>query len=419
MTQRTVVPIMAEFAYRGRSGSGDLVVGRLHGDTPDAVAGRLANAGVTPIEINPVTGGGGSPTVGDIWRRLGGDRPKTKDMVLFCRQMHTIAKTGLPLLRGMTGLMETTHNVVLREALVDVIDSLQSGRGLAQSFERHPRIFSELFVNIVRIGEDTGTLDVAFLRMYEYLGTDQEIRDRVTSALRYPLIVIAAIGVAMALITLFVIPNFAPVFRSLGDDIPLPTVIIIGVSNFVGEHWPLVLVGVVVVGVAVSTYLKTTHGRARWDKFKLHIPIIGVIVRTAALSRVTRSLAVALEAGLPITETLRSITGSIGNVYLTDKMALLSTGIERGESLSATATGSGLFTPLILQMIALGEETGELPQLMNEVADHYKREVDYDLDNLSAALEPLLIIAVGGVVLVLALGVFLPMWDMIAKVRAG
>lgn len=409
---------MAEFIYKGRSVTGDLVGGRLHGDDSDAVAGRLVSIGVTPIEITAAAEQSGV-TVEELWRRMGGDRPTTKDLVLFCRQMYTITKAGLPLLRGLTGLMETTHNVVLKETLVEVISSLQSGRGLAQSLARHPKIFSKLFVNIVQIGENTGTLDVAFLRMYEYLSTDQEIRDRVKSAVRYPLIVMIAIAVAIAIITVFVIPNFAPIFRTLGDDIPLPTMIIMGVSDFAVNHWGMLLIGVFAVVAAASWYIKTEPGCANWDRLKLEIPVTGAIVHNAAMSRITRSLAVSLEAGLPINDTLRMISSAIGNVHLTGKMVHLSDGIERGESLSDTATAAGLFTPLILQMIALGEETGELPELMNEAADYYKREVDYDLENLSAALEPILIVAVGIVVLVLALGVFLPMWDMVARARAG
>ena len=409
---------MAEFIYKGRSAAGELIGGRLHGDDSDAVAGRLISIGVTPIEITAAREQSGV-SVEELWRRMGGDRPTTKDLILFCRQMYTITKAGLPLLRGLTGLMETTHNVVLKETLVEVIASLQSGRGLAQSLAQHPKIFSELFVNIVQIGENTGTMDVAFLRMYEYLSTDQEIRDRVKSAVRYPMMVMIAIAAAIAIITVFVIPNFAPIFRKLGDDIPLPTMIIMGVSDFAVNYWGFILFAGIVAAAGASMYIRTEAGRANWDRIKLQIPVTGMIVRNAALSRITRSLAVSLEAGLPINDTLRTISGAIGNVHLTDKMANLSEGIERGESLSDTAMAAGLFTPLVLQMIALGEETGELPELMNEAADYYKREVDYDLENLSAALEPILIIAVGGVVLVLALGVFLPMWDMVARARAG
>lgn len=409
---------MPEFSYKGRSANGGLITGKLHGNSAGAIASRLASNGITPVEIRDLADLA-QLKVSDIMLRFGGGQPTTKDMVLFCRQMHTITRTGLPLLRGLTGLMQTTHNEVLKTALVDVISSLESGRELAASLRAHPKIFSPIFVNLVEIGEATGTLDVAFQRLYEYLSMDQDVRDRVKSAVRYPIIVLIAIAIALTIITVFVIPNFAPIFRALGDNIPLPTRIIMGVSDFAINYWYLVLAIGAVVTTAISAYIKTDAGRMRWDRMKLSIPVIGIIVRNAALSRITRSLAVSLSAGLPINETLRTVSNSIGNAWLGEKMSSLGAGIERGEALSNVAANSGLFTPLILQMITLGEETGALPELLEESSDFYKREVEYDLENLSAALEPILIVSVGAVVLVLALGVFLPMWDMVSRAKAG
>ena len=409
---------MAEFAYKGRSANGGLITGKLDGISADAVAGRLVSIGITPVEIRDLSSSR-SLSLSELVVRLGGGKPTTKDLVLFCRQMHTITRTGLPLLKGLTGLMQTTHNDVLKEALVDVIASLESGRGLATSLQDHPKIFSPLFINLVEIGEATGTLDVAFQRLHEYLSMDQEVRDRVKSAVRYPIIVLIAVAIALGIITVFVIPNFAPIFRALGDNIPMPTRIIMAVSDFAINYWFVVLGAGAMLTGAASAYVKTEAGRLRWDKFKLDIPVIGIIAHNAAMSRITRSLAVSLSAGLPINQTLTTVSASIGNSWLGRKMASLGTGVERGESLSKTASHTGLFTPLILQMLALGEETGALPELMDESADYYKREVDYDLENLSAALEPLLIVTVGVVVLILALGVFLPMWDMVARAKAG
>lgn len=404
---------MAEFTYKGRSNAGQLVSGRINDTSIDAVANRLLGTGLTPIEITAVAEHSGM-TVEELWRHLGGGKPTTKDLCLFCRQMHVITRTGLPLLKGLGGLAQTTHNETLKTALFEVIASLESGRGLSQSLARHPDIFPKLFVSIIEIGEATGTMDVAFLRMYDYLSMDQQIRDRVRSAVRYPIFVMIAISIALAIITIFVIPNFAPIFRALGDNIPLPTRIIMGVSDFAINHWTTLLIALAVAGTSISYYVKRDDGRFLWDRLKLRLPIVGIIVRNAALSRITRSLAISLEAGLPMNETLNTVSGAIGNVFLAEKMSDLSIGIEHGESLSKAASSSGLFTPLVLQMISLGEDTGALPELLGESADYYKREVDYDLENLSAALEPILIIAVGAVVLILALGVFLPMWDMVA-----
>ncbi len=408
---------MAEYLYKGRSKGGELIEGRLAGISSEAVANRLVNIGVTPVEITAAAAENAAPTVNELWIRMGGGRPTTNDLGMFCRQMHVITRTGLPLLRGLAGLTESTHNAVLRATLLDVMAGLESGRGLGQSLEQHPDIFPALFISIIKMGETTGTLDLAFLRMFEYLAMEQEIKDRVKSATRYPLTVIGAVFVAIGVITVFVIPNFAPLFDKLGDDLPMTTKIIIGVSDFAVNHWLLALFLGGVTGAGISAYVKTEVGRFQWDRLKLQLPVVGNIVRNAALSRITRSLTISLQAGLPMNETLHTVATSIGNEYLSEKMAQLSAGIERGESLWTSAHATGLFTPLVLQMIALGEETGALPELLNEVADHYKREVDYDLENLSAALEPILMIAVGGIVLVLALGIFLPMWDMVGAIK--
>ncbi len=407
---------MPDFVYKGRLSSGDLVTGELAAESIDTVAAQLADRGITPVEIRPVVHAA-QDGVQQLWRKLGGGRPSTKDLTMFCRQMHTITRSGIPLLRGLSSLMRSTHHPMLREALAEIIESLRSGRGLSESFRRHPQVFSSLFVSIIDVGESTGTLDTAFHRLYEYLSMDEQVRKRVKSAVRYPFIVLAAIAMALGVISVFVIPNFAPLFRALGDDIPLPTLIIISVSDFTVNQWPLLLVGSVGTAFGISWYLKTEDGRARWDRRRLQLPVIGAIMLEASLARVTRSLAVAIGAGLPMNQALSTIAKSTGNVYLGGRVNGMCAAVERGRSLTWAATEAELFPPLVLQMISVGEETGSIPDLMDETADFYQREVDYRLENLSAALEPILIVAVGVCVLILALGVFLPMWDMVGKAK--
>lgn len=405
---------MPAYSYKGRSARGELVSGRFEAESADAVAAGLITTGVTPIDIGLAADAGVS--LADLWRKVGGGRPKTADLVLFSRQMHTITKSGIPLLRGLRGLASSTHNAVLRDALHDVLGSLQSGRDFAASLAQHPGIFPTLYVAIVRVGEATGTLDSAFARLCQYLSMAQDIQDRVSSAMRYPLMVIGAVVVALVVISVFVIPNFAPIFRILGDDLPWATRVILGVSAFVRDHWGLTLAALAGVALGVRQYVRTPAGRHRWHGLKLRLPVMGKLAHQAVLSRATRSLAIALRAGLPVIQTLGMIARTAGNDYMAERFVRLREAVERGESLSQAAAMAGMFPPLVLQMMAVGEETGELADLLDEVADFYQREVEYALKNLSAAIEPLLIVTVGGIVLVLALGVFLPMWDMIAKV---
>jgi MSHA biogenesis protein MshG len=340
--------------------------------------------------------------------------------VLFSRQMYSITKSGLPLLRGLRGLAQSTHNAQLREALCDVLGSLEGGRDLTGSLARHPQIFPPLFLSIVRVGESTGTLDTAFQRLCEYLGQDQDVQDRVKSAVRYPLLVVVTLLVALGVITVFVIPNFAPLFRMLGDDIPWATKAVVGTSAFVRDHGLAVVGAAVAAVVLAKRWTATEAGRYRWDRAKLRIPVVGPLLHQAILSRVTRSLAISLDAGLPMIQALTLLARSSGNEFLAERLLCLRDAIERGDSLGNAATTAGIFPPLVRQMIAVGEETGELPRLLDEVAGFYQREVDYRLRNLSALIEPILIVGVGALVLILALGVFLPLWDMAAKVgRVG
>ena len=405
---------MAMYTYKGRSVRGELVSGEMDGETPDRVAARLFNGGITPIEIR--VAGKTNATLDDFARQLGLGKPSTSDLVLFSRQMYTVTKSGIPLLRGLRGLASSTHNAILREALEDVLSSLEAGRDLATSFGRHPAIFPPLFVSIVRVGETTGTLEASFQRLSEYLKQDQETKDRVKAAMRYPIIVLIVIGVAIGVLTTFVIPQFAPLFKALGDHIPLPTQIIIGASTVAHDYWHLVLGGIAVATVAFRQWVNTDGGRYRWHKFKLRVPVIGKLAHEAILSRISRSLAISLSAGMPMLQTLHIIAQSAGNEFMAERVLRLRDAVERGEPLSRAAASVGMFPPLVLQMMAVGEETGAISELLDEVADFYEREVDFALKNLSAAIEPLLIVFVGGVVLILALGIFLPLWEMIGTV---
>jgi len=407
------------FHYTGRSLTGDLVRGSIDGETPDAVASRLITGGITPINILGATALAQGSRPEPLLRRLGFGKPKIADLVLFSRQMYTITKSGMPLLRGLRSLTASTHNIVMREALQDVLASLESGRDLAGSFARHPQLFPQIYISMVRVGEATGTLEKSFQRLAEYLAQDQDLQDRVKSATRYPLTVVVLIGVAIVILTTFVIPRFAPLFRVLGDDIPWPTRLIIGVSDFAQHRWYIVIGAIIAVVLVTRKYISTERGRFQWHRLKLKLPGIGTLVREALLARLSRSLSVSLTAGMPMIQTLNLIAKSAGNDYLAERVVRLRAAVERGDPLSRAAASVGLFPPLVLQMMEVGEETGQLPELLDDVAAHYKREVDYALKTLSAALEPILIVCVGGMVLVLALGVFLPMWDMIGKVSAG
>jgi MSHA biogenesis protein MshG len=402
---------VASFRYNGRTARGEAVAGTLEAESAEALATHLFTRGITPIDIQAAAAS--RDAVGDLWRMLGGGAPRMTDLILFSRQMYAVTKAGLPLLRGMQSIAASTPNRILRATLESVIENLQSGRELSFALGRFPEVFSKFYVSVIRVGESSGTLDAAFLRMYEFLSTQKRIRDKLKTALRYPTTVVAAIGVAIAVITLWVLPKFAPIFAAL-KTLPWPTRVLLGVSGFASTYWYVVVAIAIAAVVAFNLALRDPAGRYRWDKLKLRLPGIGGIVRCASLVQITRSFALTLEAGVPIIQGLNMIARASGNDYMTERVLALRDGVERGEGLYRTAQTASLFTPLALQMIAIGEETGALAEMLAEVADFYEREVDHDLENLSAALEPTLIVLVGAMVLVLALGVFLPLWDMYA-----
>ena len=406
---------MPVFTYTGRSRRGELSTGLMEGESRDSVASRLFSNGITPIEVKEAA----QTEDGDLSRALrkfGVGAPQMSDLVMFSRQMYTITKSSIPLLRGIKGLAASTHNAVLREALEDVLTNLEGGRDLAGSLARHPKIFPSLYISIIRVGEETGTLDASFKRLAEYMARDQDMKDRIKAATRYPIIVLCVIAVAIGILTTFVIPKFAPLFRALGDNIPWPTRVIMGVSNFAQNYWHLVIVAMCLAAFAARHYVGTEKGRFQWDKFKLRLPVIGPLVHEGILARITRSLAISLGAGMPVIQTLKVIAQSSGNVYMAERVDRMREAVQRGDPVSRAAGAINMFPPLVLQMMSVGEETGDLPALLDEVADFYEREVDYKLKNLSAAIEPILIVAVGGIVCILALGVMLPMWEMISKV---
>jgi len=313
--------------------------------------------------------------------------------------MYTLMRAGIPLSQAMTGLARSTRNETLREVLFLIKATVESGRELSVALAQHPKIFSSLYVNTVRIGESTGRLDQAFQRLAEYLERDRDTRSRIQTALRYPSFVVLAIGIAIGIINVVVIPQFAAIFERAHAALPLPT---------------RILMASVGAAVAFRAWRRTELGAYRWDRFKLRIPVIGDIINRATLGRFARGFSMSLAAGVPLTQALSIMAQAVDNEYLGERIRNIRNGVERGESLTRTATATGMFTPLVLQMMAVGEETGAIDDLLSEVAGFYEREVDYDIKNLSQAIEPILIAVMAGFVLIFALGVFLPLWDMAA-----
>ena len=402
---------MPYFQYRGRNSRGDAVQGRLEGADSSAIADQLLNTGVTPVDIRAAADAEAA-AMPEWLRRLLAPRVTTMDVMLFSRQMHTLLRAGVPIMRALGGLQESAINPTMMEVIRELRTSLDAGRELSAAMRLHPEVFSGFYVSLVRVGEMTGRLEEVFMRLFQHLEFEKDMRDRIKSALRYPAFVIAAMVGAIALINIVVIPVFKRVFEGFGAELPAMTRLLIAVSDFTVTFWPVILAALIASVAGFRIWVATPAGRYAWDGFKLRIPIAGRIVLTATLARFARGFALAVKSGVPIVQGLTTVASVMDNDYLGQRVEQMRNGIERGESVLRTAAAAGVFTPVVLQMIAVGDETGELDELMFEVAEMYEREVDYDVKTLSAQIEPILIVILGVMVTILALGVFLPIWDL-------
>jgi MSHA biogenesis protein MshG len=334
------------------------------------------------------------------------------DLLLFSRQMYSLLKAGVPILRALAGLQESSTSTAFKDTLRRVRESLESGRELSVSLQRQAPVFSPFYVAMVYVGETTGRLEEIFLRLFHHLEFQEEMRGQVKSALRYPAFVIVVMAVALAIVNLFVIPQFAKVYEGFGAQLPAITRWLIGFSNFCVKYWWLLLAIVVGAILAFRAWTATGAGRYAWDRFKLRIPIAGPIVLKATLARFARSFALAIRSGVTAVHGLTLVSQVVDNTYVAARIEKMRAGVERGESVLRTAIHAGVFTPVALQMVLVGEESGSLDDMMDEVADMYTREVQYDLKTLGSQIEPILIVLLGILVLIVALGVFLPIWDL-------
>jgi len=401
---------MPFFAYKARDPQGQLVQGVLEAADTGAVVSSLLGSGATPLDIQLSAAPRRSTKA--LFEHFAATKIGNEDVLLFSRQMYTLLKAGVPIMGALRGLQESTTNPAFAKVIGELRESLDAGRELSMSLSRHPRVFSAFFTSMVRVGEATGRLEEVFLRLFHHLEFEQFMRDQVKSAIRYPAFVVLTMALAVVIINIFVIPAFAKVFAGFKAELPLMTRVLIEFSSFTVNWWPVLLLGVVGAVFGFRAWTGTARGRMAWDTHKLKIPIAGKIILKATLARFSRSFSLALRSGLPAVQALSTVANTVDSTYVGRRLEQMREGVERGESILRTARAAGVFTPIVLQMVAVGEESGALDDLMSEVADMYQREVEYELKTLASQIEPILIMSLGVLVLILALGVFLPLWDL-------
>ena len=421
---------MANFRYKARTNQGELTQGVIEASDSRGAADAIMKQGLIPVDIsktrrNASNAGrsknyddksGSLPSSPWMKKLTAALQPKVSldELIIFCRQMYSLTNAGIPILRAIEGLSDTTQNRRLKSTLKDVHSQLEKGRNLSSALAQYPAVFPKLIIAIVHVGENTGQLEESFQQLALYLEKEQDTRKRIKSATRYPNFVFIALIIALFVLNIFVIPTFASMFSRFKVELPWATQVLLGMSEFFVQFWPLMLVAMVGAVVGVRFYVATPAGRQLWDGLKLKVPIVGSILERSMLARFARSVSVMLKAGVPLTQALSLVAEAVDNAWMEKRVIDMRRGIEKGDNLSRVARQSGLFTPLIMQMIMVGEETGRIDVLLQEVAEYYERETDYDLKTLTARIEPVMIAIVAVMVLILALGIFTPMWDMMS-----
>jgi MSHA biogenesis protein MshG len=410
---------LANFEYIAKNASGEATRGKMDAASQEAVAERLLARGNTPVSIKEFSETQSGLDINiDLGKLFQSNKVSNQDLVMFSRQMYSLTKAGIPLTRAISGLLETTNSSVLKEALEQIYSDLNAGTNLATSFARHDHIFASLYISLIHVGENTGRLEESFQQIAKYLELEEKTRQRIKSATRYPMFVSMAIVAAIVVINVFVMPQFTLLFASFkAGELPLPTRMLMASSQFFLDYWHFLLFGTIAGIYSFKNYIKTQVGRLWWDEYKLKFPIIGDVIYRALLARFSRTFSMMIRSGVPLMNALNIVAEVVDNDWVAQHIRSMKEGVEKGESIRVVANRTEMFSPLVLQMISVGEETGQLDEMLEQVAEFYEDQVDYDLKKLADYIEPIMIVFIGVIVLILMLAIYLPMWELTSAAR--
>lgn len=404
---------MATFAYKALDKAGTEVAGTLDADNERLALGRLRDMGYLPLEIREekVAKGGILDTFLGIFMRK---RVRGKDIITFTRQLSTLIDSGLPLLRSLNVLGEQTESPNLKVQIKDIAQSVQGGSTFSDALAKHPRTFSNLYVNMIKAGETGGVLEVVLARLAEFSEKEQAVRAKVRGAMVYPaLVILVGVGVVLFL-TIAIIPTFVSMFTEVNLTLPLPTRIMMAASNFLRGFWWMILLAILALVTIYRMWVKKERGRYQSDRIKLRIPILGDLMKKSAISRFARTLGTLITSGVPILQALLIVRDTAGNEVISRAMVAVHNSIREGESIAGPLGKSPVFPPMVVHMIAVGEETGALDNMLIKVSDAYDREVDTMVAALTSVLEPILILGMGIVVGFIVISMYLPIFQMSA-----
>jgi len=399
------------FEYKGRNKHGEIMQGTIQSPNPAAVAAWMVESGISPIRIrlqaNKLKG---QPQW--LLALQGAGTVKPAELLLFTRQMGTLAKAGVPMMQALAGMLKALVNPALAEVIREIRADLDKGAELSGAMARHPKVFDHYYVSMVRVGESSGKLEEVFKSLFKQLEFDKHMKQKIKRAFRYPSFVLAAMSIAVAIMTVFVIPVFAKVFSTMHVTLPPLTIALLAVSDFAVNYWWAVLAMIGGSFYAFKAFVKRPDGSYLWAKLRLRFPVVGPILRKATLARFCRSFATASKSGVPLEQAFTLVSRVVDNAFYEQRILLMRDGVERGESMLRVAQTAGIFAPLELQMIAVGEESGDIEGMLAEIADMYQEEVEFEVDSMSESIEPILLGFMGVLVGILMLAIFMPLWDL-------
>jgi type II secretory pathway component PulF len=402
--------MMPKFSYKAMDQAGVTVSGSIEAESTEMAMNLLASRGYIPSKVSPEVAASSASSGFRLQDLLA--RVNPTDLILFTKQCRTLLKAGVPILTLLQVLENQTQNPKLRNVAATMAQDIREGATLYGAFRKHPKVFSELYCSMVRAGETSGALPEVLDRLSYIIEHEHKIRSDISSALQYPITVLIALGVAFFVLLTFVIPKFIDIFKTAGLVIPLPTQICIWLNQLLIGYWYLVLGSAAALIIGLNRYFKTDHGRYVRDSLMLKVPILGPLFIKSAMSRFASIFAILQASGIPVLESLKILSGTIGNAAISTEFDRIRDLVEEGRGISAPLRSAKYFTPMVINMIAIGEESGNLDEMLREISIHYDDEVGYAVKRMSEALGPVLVVGLAGVVGFFALAIFLPMWDL-------
>ncbi len=404
---------MPTFAYTFRDASGAVRSGTSEAESAEILRKRLQEQGFTVTEVRQIR----SQRPGGGWGRV-----KLSDLAIFCRQFSTMQDAGVSIVRSLDVLAQQTQSAKLRRIIMDIQAEVEAGQTLSKAMSKYPNVFSNLFIGLIRAGEVGGVLEESLQRLAAFLEADLALRRKVKAALTYPtIVVIAALAIVIGLVT-FILPKFFEVFRDLGikeEEFPVMTLMLMDFSNFLTSRWYVMIAIVILVVIAFRMFVRTRIGRRIYDRLKLKLPVFGPLNHKIALARFSRTLSTLLSSGVPILQALETVAGTVANEIIAEAVMEARARIREGDRIGPPLEKSGMFPPMVVHMISIGEESGALDQMLSKVADFYESEVESTLQSLTSAIEPVLIVMLGVMVGFIVISLLLPLITAVSNLAGG